>query len=228
MKHLAIIMDGNRRWAKKRSLQPWLGHRQGAEVIQKTIEFCLEKKISYLSLYTFSLENFNRSAQEQQYLFDLLIHEAPQQLGLFLKHGVKVCFIGERSLFPKHLLPTIRLLEENTQDCKNLQLNFLFCYGAQQEIISGVKKMIVDVKNGFLSEQDISEKTFSAYLWTATMPEPELIIRTGGAQRLSNFLLYQAAYSEFYFFDCLWPELEQTHLQKAFDSFTETQRNFGS
>ncbi|MGE0207034.1 MAG: polyprenyl diphosphate synthase [Candidatus Babeliales bacterium] len=228
MKHLAVIMDGNRRWAKQRGLRPWLGHRQGAESIKRIVDFCLKKGISYLSLYTFSLENFRRPESELSFLFDLIKHESLKQLDLFLKYGVRVRFVGDRSLFPDSIKPTIEKLETETGHLTNLNLNFLFCYGARQEIVGGIKKLLSKVKDGVLAEQDISEEAFSECLWTAGMPEPELIIRTGGAVRLSNFLLFQAAYSEFYFLDCLWPEIEEKHLLAAYQQFEDCKRNFGS
>jgi len=228
MKHLAVIMDGNRRWAKKKGLRSFLGHRQGAKSIKKITDFCLKKGISYLSLYTFSIENFNRSEQERSYLFELIKNEALKQLDLFLKHGVRVRFLGERSLFPESIKSTIEEIEERTKDLDKLNLNFLFCYGSRQEIVDGIKKLFQKIKQGLISENDISEKELADCLWTAGMPEPDLIIRTGGAVRLSNFLLFQAAYSELYFLDCLWPEIDETHLQGAYDKFSASQRNFGS
>jgi undecaprenyl diphosphate synthase len=221
-------MDGNRRWARQNSLKAFLGHQKGAKVIQQVINFCLENKISFLSLYTFSIENFNRSSQELDYLFSMLTEEAHKQLTTCLDRDVKIRFIGDRSLFPEHVKPTIDELEEKTKHCATLHLNFLFCYGAQQEIIHGIKTIIKKIKQGELSEDDVSEDTFAQYLWTGGIPEPDLIIRTGGATRLSNFLLYQAAYSEFYFLDCFWPEIKNDHLQKALAYFNTCKRNFGS
>lgn len=227
IQHIAFIMDGNRRWAKKQGLQAFLGHKKGAEVLENVIDFCLKTKIQYVSLYTFSLENFNRSAAEVSYLFDLLLNEAQKKLTLFLEHGVRVRFVGDRNLFPVSLISTIDLLEEATSACTNLNLNFLFCYGARQEIIGGIKKFYQDIKSGAVVLEDLNDEFFKHYLWTGDIPEPELIIRTSGMKRLSNFLLYQAAYSEFYFLDCLWPDITQEHMHAALQSYIETQRNCG-
>lgn len=228
MKHLACIMDGNRRWARKNSLATLLGHKHGAQVIQHVLDFCLEHHIPYLSLYTFSIENFNRSTEECSYLFDLLAKEVTKNLGTFLEYGIRVRFIGDRSAFPISVKPAIEHVEEKTKHLNTLQLNFLFCYGARQEIIDGIKTVVKKVRQGLLSEDDISENSFMHHVWTAGIPEPDLIIRTGGAVRLSNFLLYQAAYSELYFLDCFWPDITKEHLLKALDYFKECKRNFGS
>lgn len=228
IKHLAVVMDGNRRWAKKNKISVLLGHSKGGvDAAIKTIEFCLNRGISFLSLYTFSLENFNRSNEEKNFLFDLLVNESKQSLQEFIKKGVRIRFIGDRSLFPKGVLETCNALEEQTKDLSKLTLNILFCYGAQQEIVSGMRSLFSKIKNGILTEDDITQKALENCLWTNGTPEPDLIIRTGGAKRLSNFLLYQSAYSELCFLDCLWPEITEEHLQAATAEFMVTKRNFG-
>lgn len=227
IQHIAFIMDGNRRWAKKQGLQAFFGHRKGAEALENVIDFCLTSKILYVSLYTFSIENFNRSAAEVNYLFDLLVSEARKKLAVFLNHGVRVRFVGDRTLFPASIISTVDLLEQETSACVNLNLNFLFCYGARQEIIGGIKKFYEQIKLGAVLLEDLDDESFKHYLWTGDIPEPELIIRTSGVKRLSNFLLYQAAYSEFYFLDCLWPDITQEHMRTAVQSYIDTQRNFG-
>jgi len=227
LKHLALIMDGNRRWAKKKGLALWKGHNAGAESIQCAIEFCFQQHIKYLSLYTFSIENFKRSEREKSYLFKLLIHQARKNIETFIEKKINVRFIGDRSLFPCEVLDAIHEIEEKTKNGTALFLNMLFCYGARQEIVGGIKSLIKKIKAGVIKEEDVSEKTFSECLWTHGIPEPDLIIRTGGARRLSNFLLYQSAYSELYFLDCYWPELTEEHLLKAIYSFKNCQRNFG-
>lgn len=228
MKHLACIMDGNRRWAKQHKLESLMGHRRGAESIQRVIDFCLNNGINYLSLYTFSIENFNRSKKECTYLFNLISTEAKNRLSDFIEHKIRVRFIGDRSLFPESVKPTINEVEVETKHFDTLQLNFLFCYGSRQEIIGGIKSLVKKIKEGLISEEDISEDVFSQQLWTADIPEPDLILRTGGVVRLSNFLLYQAAYSELCFLDCLWPDISEHHLQEALDHFNTSKRNFGS
>lgn len=227
IKHLACIMDGNRRWARKMGWEILQGHQQGAQTVKKVTEFCLEKGISYLSLYTFSIENFQRSETEKRYLFELVAKNAQEGLEEFIKKGVRVRFIGDRTLFPEQLVSVCQEIEEKTKHLTSLQLNFLFCYGARQEIIGGIKQLVRRILDGRLSEADITDEVFQDYLWTSGIPEPDLIIRTGNVRRLSNFLLYQAAYSEFYFLDCLWPELTIQHLEAALASFDTCQRNYG-
>lgn len=228
MKHLAVVMDGNRRWARKNKLDILLGHSKGGlDAAKKTVQFCLDKGIQYLSLYTFSVENLKRSEQEKQFLFDLLITGVKDTSDDFIKQGVKVKFIGDWSLFPEQVIASCKALEQKTANCTKLVLNILFCYGARQEIVAAVKTLVNKIRSGILSEQDVSEKELEQCLWTNGTPEPELIIRTGGAHRLSNFLLYQAAYSEFCFLDCLWPEITYQDLEHAVSGFEATQRNFG-
>ena len=161
-------------------------------------------------------------------MFNLLEKSSEDILDEALKHEARIRFIGARSLFPKSLMPTIEKLESETKHFTKMNINFLFCYGAQQEIVEGVKQIVRDVKSGKLSEDDICESTIDNYLQTKDIPAPDLILRTGGAKRLSNFLLYQAAHSEFYFLDCMWPELTEVHLEQAISKFNHEKRNFGS
>jgi undecaprenyl diphosphate synthase len=228
IKHLAIIMDGNRRWAKKNGLKSFLGHKYGAEAAKRTVEFCLQENIRYLSLYTLSIENLNnRSEIEKEFIFSLLIDEATNYIEEYKKKGVRVKFVGDRSLYPEKVIPACNKIEEETKLGNILQVNLLFCYGARQEILSSVKSIVRRVISGEISQADITDELFTKSLWTNGTPEPELIIRTGSVHRLSNFLLYQAAYSEFYFLDCMWPEIETHHLEKALSKFKACQRNFG-
>lgn len=228
VQHLACIMDGNRRWARERNFVTLEGHSKGTETIRRVVAFCLKKNISYVSLYTFSLENFKRPQHEQNYLFNLIATKAQEGIEEFLSNNVRVRFLGERSLFPSHVIPAIHELETKTRHCSRLHLNFLFCYGAQQELVAACKRIAQDVKKGTLHEDAINETVIDNTLLTAGMPHPDLIIRTGGAMRLSNFLLFQAAYSELYFLDCFWPDLEEHHLEQAVNYFNTARRNFGS
>lgn len=228
IKHLAIVMDGNRRWAKRNGLFPWYGHREGVESLKRVIQFCLEKQILYASFYTFSLENFKRSEDEKHYLFDLIVKEAEKQLNLFIEKGARIRFIGDRTLFPASVLPICERLERATAHLSTINLAFLFCYGARQEIVDSVKRIIHEIKAGRLTEEELNDEQFAQTLWTHDLPDPDLIIRTGGSQRLSNFLLYQSAYSELYFLDCLWPEITTNHLEHALNYFYQTKRNFGT
>lgn len=227
IKHLAVVMDGNRRWALARGMKAMLGHQQGAKAIECAIKFCLESGIDYLSLYTFSLENFQRSSEEKEYIFGMMVQELEQRLDSFIEKNIKIKFIGDRTLFPAQVMPTCRKVEQATENCNKLVLNFLFCYGAQQEIMEAVRKLVRKVKSGEIGEADLSEKDFEQCLWSAGTPVPDLIIRTGGRQRLSNFLLYQAAYSEFCFLDCLWPDITIDHFKNVLTNFENSTRNFG-
>ena len=148
IKHLAVIMDGNRRWAVARGLQAMLGHQEGARAVQHAIKFCLDSQISYLSLYTFSLENFQRSRAEKEYLFTLLVDELEQQLPTFLEKGIRVRFIGDRTLFPTNVIPVCRRVEAATSVADRLTLSLLFCYGGRQEILGAVRKLVRKIKTG--------------------------------------------------------------------------------
>lgn len=226
--HLACIMDGNRRWAKSQGWLPWIGHREGVEAAKRAVEFCIESNIPYLSLYTFSAENFKRPEQEISYLFNVVFQEVIASLtAMCVKNQIRVKFVGDRSLFPVGLKPQIIEMEEVTKGYSRLNLNILFCYGGRQEMVSGIKTIVEQVKLGTLAPDDISEAVIAQNLWTNGTPDPDMIIRTGGAKRLSNFLLYQAAYSEFYFLDCMWPEIQKKDLEQAVLYFNECRRNFG-
>ena len=228
IRHLACIMDGNRRWAKQYGWLPWDGHREGIKAAQRAMDFCLEQNIAYLSLFAFSLENFKRSKKELQFLFSVLPNEIKKRLvDDALKKNIRICFVGDRLQFPKDARPVIDEIERATKDGTALQVNLFFCYGARQEIMHGVKALAQKIKDGLFSLDTVTDEQFEACLWTAGIPSPELIIRTGGVQRLSNFLLYQAAYSELYFLNCFWPEITSEHLQQALNSFGHRQRNFG-
>lgn len=228
MKHLACIMDGNRRWARAHFYQPHIGHKQGAHSIELVTQFCLEKNIKHLSLYTFSVENFKRSEYEKNYIFDLILKHGRAMLPDMKKQGVRIKFIGFQDLFPVHVKKAINELEQETHTGSNLQVNFLFCYGSRQELLHVVKQIAQQIQEGLLDQQDITYDVFNKYLLTKEIPEPDLILRTGGVQRLSNFLLYQAAYSELYFIDCFWPDISRDHLEKAFTYYQSCKRNFGA
>jgi undecaprenyl diphosphate synthase len=228
MQHLAIIPDGNRRWAAKNKLDAFLGHKTGMESVRTAIKVCIKNSIKYLSFYTFSLENFRRSETEKNYLFnDLLSRQLTKELPELIQNGVRIKFIGDAGVFPTSIQDSIAHIEEQTKHLDTLQLNLLFCYGAQREVVHAVKLLAQKVSDGLLSINEITETTVSNALWTSGMPDPELIIRTGGVMRLSNFLLFQAAYSEFTFLTEYWPEVTETILEKCLQDFEAVQRNFG-
>jgi len=227
LKHLACIMDGNRRWAINQGLIPWYGHKNGLDSVRRVMDFCLEKKIMHLSLYTFSIENLKRTEDEQRYLFEVLAQEALQELENFKRKNVRVRFIGDRTLFPKSIRPLCEKIERETDNCTILQLNLLLCYGGQQEIVDTAKRIVVKVAKGDLLINDITTELFENFLWTSSSPSPDLIIRTGGDNRLSNFLLFQCAYSELYFLNCLWPDISVENLESAITYYDNCRKNFG-
>ncbi|MCK4264966.1 di-trans,poly-cis-decaprenylcistransferase [Candidatus Babeliales bacterium] len=226
MKHLAMIMDGNRRWAKENGVRDLYGEASKRSV-RLAVEFCLKNKIEHLSLYAFSLENFNRSKTEQKILFRLLEKTIREELPKLMEQNVKIRFIGDKRVFPDNLKLFIQMAEEKTSGLNDLTLNILFCYGGQQELLFATKSIAQKVKAGLLNINEIDENTIRESLWIKDSPPPELILRTGGVHRLSNFLTFDSAYSEFMFLDCYWPDLTETHLQHCLDNFSGTIRNFG-
>lgn len=229
MEHLAVIMDGNRRWAKKNNSlsEDKFGHKKGKDSARLVVEFCIKNNIKYLSLYAFSLENFNRPEEEKDDIFNILLGGIDSELDNLKKEGVRIRFIGDRTKFPKHLIPSITKAEIRTAEEIKLNLNILFCYGAQQEYVHVVRDLAQKVKQGVINVEDIDNNMIQNALWTAGIPNPDLILRTSGVSRLSNFLLYQAAYSELAFLDCYWPEITEDHLAECIAEFKNTKQNFG-
>lgn len=220
-------MDGNRRWATQQGLMSLQGHRKGFDAIQTVIDFSLAKGIEHLSLYTFSTENLKRSADELYYLFEILAYEAVERLVELKKQNINITFIGDHALFPKNIKPLCDKVERETRNCNGLYLHMLLCYGGKQEIVDTARRIAIKMQKGDLQEADITTDLFERFLWTANIPHPDLIIRTGGDHRLSNFLLFQAAYSELYFMDCLWPDISHADLEKAAIYFDSCRKNIG-
>lgn len=220
IKHLALIMDGNRRWAKAQGKFPWIGHQEGAKVVEIVIKYCIDQNIPNLSLYTFSLENFKRSEQEISYLFSI-IEKASDRVDEFVKSGVRVRFVGNLMQVPEKIKNTCKMIEEKTLNGEKLLCNFLFCYGGQQEIIAAAQKLAQ------VPEVQISSELFRQHLWLGNIPDPEIIIRTGGVRRLSNFLLFQAAYAEIRFLECLWPDLNEKTLHEVVLDCVDAHKNYG-
>ena len=228
LNHLAIIMDGNRRWAKKQGLATWLGHKKGVDPVKTTVEFCINNNISHLSLYALSLENLKRSEEELKHIFDLIEQGLTnEEFEKLLEHGVKIRIIGDHAYFPEHLIPVFNNLEETTKDGKRLTLNILFCYGGQQEIAATMQAIGRSIEQGQINSQDITTDLIQRNLWINDSPAPDLIIRTGGCNRLSNFLTWQSAYSELMFIPTYWPDITQQDLELALEQFITVQRNFG-
>jgi undecaprenyl diphosphate synthase len=228
MQHLAIIPDGNRRWARKNKLEAFLGHKKGLDAVRAAIKVSLANGIKYLSFYTFSLENLKRQEQEKEYLFNLMVEGVAQELPNLIKEGINIRFLGDTSCFPEKLRPVIHTIEHETRELNKLYLNLLFFYGGRQEILSVIKTIAQKVKDGILSIDQINTGTIDHALWTAGIPDPDLIIRTSGMSRLSNFLCYQSAYSELMFLDNYWPEITEAHLNKCINDFKTIKRNFGT
>ncbi|GHH96554.1 isoprenyl transferase [Neobacillus kokaensis] len=225
--HVAIIMDGNGRWAKKRALPRVAGHHEGMKVVRKTTMLASDLGIKTLTLYAFSTENWKRPKNEVDYIMKL-----PEEfLGTFLpelvENNVQVKMMGYKNQLPIHTLRAIEKAMEKTKNNDGLVLNFALNYGSRAEIIDAVKQVVTDYKSGKIEESELNEEVFSSYLMTSEFPDPDLLIRTSGEIRLSNFMLWQLAYSEFWFTDVLWPDFNEEHLLEAIEVFQKRQRRFG-
>ncbi len=228
IKHLGLIMDGNRRWAKKNGLSPLEGHTAGCKPVKMAVRFCVDQKIPNLTLYALSLENFKRSAQELDHIFSLVEPGlSGDEFDEIISHGVRIRFVGDRSWIPERLNATVKNLEEKTANGTALNLNILFCYGGRQEIIAAVKEVARDVEQKKYAIDGITEEKIRQHLWCSHSPDPDLVIRTGNDQRISNFLPWQSAYSEFLFLEKFWPEITYDDLANAVRDFTLRQRRFG-
>ncbi len=226
MKHLAIIPDGNRRWAKKTGKKS-ADYFFGAKSCHLAVKFCLKQKIPYLSFFVFSLENFNRDESFQKHVLNVVFDYINNHLNEFIAIGLRIKFTGNKSYFSEQELNEIKMIEQRTGVVDKLTVHLLFYYGGQQEILSAIKSLGKQIQTGAVKLQDINEQIFKKHLWLSDVPDPDLVIRTGGLARLSNFLLYQTAYSEFMTVDCFWPEITQEHLLNCLNKFEAIQRNFG-
>jgi len=225
IQHLACIMDGNRRWARQHGATRVSA--DGVDAAQRVVEWCMQKRIPYLSLFAFSLENCNRATIENDALFTLMAEEMTRRTDTLRQHDVRVRFIGDKSRVPSALHAECTQLEKATAACATMQVFICFCYGGRQEIVDATKRIAQDAANGILTPDAITPHLFEQYLWTAGIPDPDLLIRTGYVHRLSNFLLYQAAYAELFFVDALWPDITPTILDEALAYYTSCKRNFG-
>jgi undecaprenyl diphosphate synthase len=226
-RHVAIIMDGNGRWAKKRHLPRAVGHKQGAEAVRRAVEAARELGIGYLTLYAFSSENWKRPADEVDDLMGLLRLYLRNEVSELHKNGVRIRFIGSRERLSKDVLQLVDESESKTAANVALTLVIALNYGAQAEIVEAARAIAAKVQAGQVMLADISENMLSAHLLTQGIPDPDLIIRTSGEQRLSNFLLWQAAYAEFVFLDCLWPDFDKAEFERALDEFHGRERRYG-
>jgi tritrans,polycis-undecaprenyl-diphosphate synthase [geranylgeranyl-diphosphate specific] len=232
LEHIAIILDGNRRWASEKELNPWLGHKKGAETVEQLLDWCEKLGVKFVTLYTFSTENFRRSPEEiaeimriaeekfRKLLTDERIH----------RNKVHVKVIGRVNLLPESLQQLIADVEKATENYDKQFLNFAFAYGGRAEIVDAAKTIAEKVKDGELKLDEVDESTFEKYLYTAHMPkqEPDLIVRTSGEERLSGFLLWQSAYSELAFLDVYWPDFRLIDLLRAIRTFQTRKRRYGA
>ena len=228
-KHIAIIMDGNGRWAKEKNLPRNEGHRRGTKALEKIISYADEIGVEHLTVYAFSTENWKRPEEEVGGLMNLFSRYLDKQLKKVDKDLHRFNVIGDldSSDIPDELREKILLLQSKTKDKPGMCFHMAFNYGGRDEIVRACKKMIQDVECGKLSSEDISEGLFSNYLDTKNIPDPDLMIRTSGEVRTSNFLPWQLTYTEFYFTSCLWPDFTTKQLDKAIDTFNNRQRRFG-
>ena len=225
-KHIGIIMDGNGRWAKKRMLPRNMGHKKGAEVFQDITRYCNQLGLEAVTFYAFSTENWKRPQEEidglmklfKQYLIDAFDYE---------KENNKVVFLGDKSAFNQELRDLMLEIEQKTADRTGMILNLALNYGSRSEIVNACKEIAAKVKDGEISVDDIDEQMFSDHLYTKNQPDPDFILRPSGEKRISNFLLWQCAYSEFVFMDILWPDFTPADLDRAIEEFSARSRRFG-
>ena len=226
-KSIAIILDGNGRWAERRNLPRAMGHKAGCETLEKTVEDCVRLGVECLTVYAFSTENWKRSALEVGALMKLLRFYMVKLIDVANKNNVKAVMIGDESRFEPDIRKGIKKLIEATKDNTGMVFAFAINYGGRDEIKRAVENIADDVESGKISRSDISEELISSYLDTKDLPDPDLLIRTSGELRVSNFLLWQIAYSEFYITDTLWPDFDKEELLKAIESYSHRQRRFG-
>lgn len=223
--HIAIIMDGNGRWAKARGMNRSMGHQQGVVAVREITTACSNMGVKFLTLYTFSTENWNRPADEVAALMSLILTSLEEEL--FMNNNVRLRIIGDLSRVPEVVRESILGLQERTSVNTGMTMVIALSYSSRWEITNTVRQLADEVKQGKLQPEDITEQTISSHLTTNFMPDPDLLIRTGGEVRLSNYLLWQCAYTEFYFCDTFWPDFHETDLCKAIEWFQNRERRYG-
>ena len=223
--HIAIIMDGNGRWAKKRGLPRSMGHKEGSRTLKKIVEECYKLGVRYLTVYAFSTENWSRPKEEVDELMKLLLEYLRNAEKELAGKKVRIRVIGEKKHLPEEIIKEIKRVEKNTESIEGLDFIIALNYGGRQEIVEAVSRLVEDVKTGLVSE--IDEKAISERLYTKGIPDPDLLIRTSGEMRISNFLIWQSSYTEFYFCDVLWPDFSVANLKDAIISYQGRQRRFG-
>ena len=225
--HIAVIMDGNGRWAKKKGMRREYGHRAGRKAVKKIVESCVELKIKNLTLYAFSTENWNRPKLEIDFLMELLLLSLKNELKNLNKNDIRFVTIGTLKKLPRKICDYLIKVKEETKNNKSLTLTLALSYGARSEIIDVVKEISDKVKNNIISTKNIDESVINDHLYTRFLPDVDLLIRTSGEKRISNFLLWQIAYSELYFSKKLWPDFKKKDLYKAIINYQSRERRFG-
>ncbi|PLV56375.1 isoprenyl transferase [Thermotoga sp. SG1] len=223
--HVAIIMDGNGRWAKKRGLPRIKGHERGARVLHNTVKWSLELGIKYLTAYSFSTENWKRPKEEVEFLMDLFVQMIDREMDLLRREKVRVRILGRKEGLPEGVLRKWNEVEEKTASFDRMTLVIAFNYGGRREILDAIERILSDVEKG--KRIVLNEETFRDYLYLPDVPDPDLIIRTSGELRLSNFLIWQSAYSELYFTRKLWPDFTKRDFLRAIESYSRRERRFG-
>ncbi len=226
-RHIAIIMDGNGRWAQQRSLPRVAGHRQGVESVREVVRTCRETGVSVLSLYAFSRDNWNRPKWEVKALMQLIPRYLKSELKEFIENGIALRVMGNLERLPEKLQSLLFSAVDQTKENKDMILNVALSYSGREEILNAVRKIVASVQEKALLAEDISEKTFENFLYTHDLPDPDLLIRTSGEFRLSDFLIYQMAYTELYVTPTLWPDFRKKHLLNAIQEFNKRERRFG-
>ncbi|MDG2526766.1 polyprenyl diphosphate synthase [Stenotrophomonas sp. HITSZ_GD] len=226
-RHLAIIMDGNGRWAQRRRRPRVIGHRAGARAVNRTIDFCLEKGIGVLTLFAFSSENWGRPQEEVDALMKLFLHALDREVEELQRRGVQVRFLGDRSRFAPAIVERMQSAEDRTAGNDRLVLAIAASYGGRQDIAQAARELAREVAAGRLAPDQIDEALLGSRVALADLPPPDLFIRTGGDTRISNFLLWQLAYTELWFTETLWPEFDASVLQQALDEYAQRERRFG-
>lgn len=225
--HIAIIMDGNGRWAKKRKLPRTMGHKAGVETIRKVLKEADKLGVKYMTLYAFSTENWKRPKDEVSALMKLLVQYLRQEINELHKNGVKINVLGDILKLPKECQEEIEKSVIKTKNNTGIVMNIALNYGGRDEILRAVKLISDDIEKGIIKSSEIDQNIFEDYLYTKGIPDPDIIIRPSGEQRLSNFLLWQCAYSEFWYSDICWPDFKETDLHKAIYDFQKRDRRFG-
>lgn len=226
-RHVAVVMDGNGRWARKRFLPRTAGHKAGVKATRRLVELCLVRGIGSLTLFAFSSENWSRPDQEVSSLMSLFLSTLNTELNKLHEQGVRIRFIGDRSRFSQSLQDSIKVAEKKTAVNSRLHLNIAANYGGRWDIVKAARSLLHKLVEGTISEDQITEESFTRELSLVDLPEPDLFIRTGGEQRISNFLLWQIAYTELFFTDTLWPEFNEAAFDEALNWYATRQRRFG-